>query len=31
MFGMKLYNEDCQDVLPHILENLDRKKSYFCK
>ena len=26
---MKLYNEDCQDVLPHILENLDRKKVIF--
>ena len=26
---MKLYNEDCQDVLPHILENIDRKKVIF--
>lgn len=26
---MKLYNEDCQDILPHILENIDRKKVIF--
>ena len=26
---MKLYNEDCQEILPHILENLDRKKVIF--
>ncbi len=26
---MKLYNEDCQNVLPHILENIDRKKVIF--
>lgn len=29
MFGMKLYNDDCQDILPHILENIDRKKVIF--
>lgn len=26
---MKLYNEDCQDILPHILENIDRKRVIF--
>ena len=26
---MKLYNDDCQNILPQILENLDRKKVIF--
>lgn len=26
---IKLYNEDCQEILPHILEKIDRKKVIF--
>lgn len=26
---IKTYNEDCQQILPHVLENLDRKKVIF--
>ena len=26
---INIYNEDCQDILPHILENIDRKKVIF--